>query len=251
MDDSIPGDAYSIVADRDCVMLFGLGPAVFLHYLQYWCRRSRDGWCFRTQDQVSEWCGFNARTQHRYLDKLAGVIEVDNRGGRNFYRVDEDTLYNALYPEERTTSPENTDRTNSPNESDKMSEADNKEVNKEEGTRKKKDWKDFYPMVLESWNEFAKANGLSTIVSITEGRKTAIRVRAKELWPRRDDIYARMAASDFLMGRLPGKKYKATFSFLWERQSNWAKVLEGDYDNDRFDNQQNNGVVRPARIKVG
>ena len=47
-------------------------------------------------------------------------------------------------------------------------------------------------------------------------------------------LFERVQASDFLTGRQPNKTgWTATFDWLFDNGSNWVKVQEGNYDNDR------------------
>lgn len=81
--------------------------------------------------------------------------------------------------------------------------------------------------VMASWNDFATRTGLSPIQKITAARARAIKLRGAEIWPRLPDIYAKIEASDFLMGRKGN--WRANFDFLW-RPDSATKILEGTYD---------------------
>ena len=82
--------------------------------------------------------------------------------------------------------------------------------------------------VVEFWGMIAEESGLPKINSLTPGRITAIMARMKEY--SEDDVRKVLSAprySEFLSG---GGKWSPTFDWFL-KPSNFAKVLEGNYNN--------------------
>ena len=71
-----------VAYNRPVATRFGVNAAVLLHELAYWCQRSEDGWCYRTQNEIQESTGMSAEVQHtaRKVLKAAGVIEERREG---------------------------------------------------------------------------------------------------------------------------------------------------------------------------
>lgn len=67
------------------------------------------------------------------------------------------------------------------------------------------------------------------------------------------DLFTKVQASDFLTGRQPNKTgWVASFDWLFDNSSNWVKVQEGNYDNDRGSrNGQNSSGVIKVQLGVG
>lgn len=93
-------------------------------------------------------------------------------------------------------------------------------------------------LVRTLWNR--ECRSFSKIVALSPERKNKILVRAREIgaaYGTADvltgfaDIFRRMEASDFLRGA--SGRWKATFDWLVSNGTNWVKVSEGAYDNDR------------------
>jgi hypothetical protein len=85
-----------------------------------------------------------------------------------------------------------------------------------------------YDGVTTSWNAFARLHGLSPIRSLTTKRRQGVRLRHKHIWPVLDEVYRKIAASDFLKG---SSGWRIDFDFLWCHPDNYIKILEGKYDN--------------------
>ena len=89
-----------------------------------------------------------------------------------------------------------------------------------------------YDSFLEYWNHYANEYGLAKIKSINTTRKTKIKARLKQ-----DKDFAQnlgeaiqmIGSSDFLTGR--NGNWKATFDWLIQNDTNYYKVLEGNYQN--------------------
>ena len=76
----------------------------------------------------------------------------------------------------------------------------------------------------------------------------------REVWIQTaEDIFKRVQASDFLTGRQSNKRaWTATFDWLFDNGSNWVKVQEGNYDNDRGGRGgQDGATVTKVQLGVG
>lgn len=86
-------------------------------------------------------------------------------------------------------------------------------------------------ILVDDWNEVATAHGLSKVLHVGARSKAAKERLADAWW--RDNYRAALAAipqSDFLIGSVPGKAWKADFEFF-VRPDSAAKILEGKYAN--------------------
>lgn len=95
-----------------------------------------------------------------------------------------------------------------------------------------------YGEVVALWNEICgEGAGLPKVVGLNDNRRQKIRCRLSEfsssegeLLEKTRDLFRRVAGSDFLRG---GNGWTATFDWLFANPTNWVKVTEGNYDNDR------------------
>jgi hypothetical protein len=91
------------------------------------------------------------------------------------------------------------------------------------------DWE----LIKDKWNEISEiAKPIPSINMITDSRKTKVKLRLKagfDLIEKFDAVYDKIDISDFLKGEKKG--WKVTFDWLFANDVNWAKVLEGNYDN--------------------
>lgn len=109
------------------------------------------------------------------------------------------------------------------------------EKSREENMKKSRE--DVSP-VLEHWNAIAKANGLATIIALSDKRETAVRARAREPEFDLDKIALEISQSDFLRG-LKGDGWKCTFDFVFCSSNNYLKILEGKYRNGNSQQRRN------------
>jgi DNA-binding PadR family transcriptional regulator len=83
-----------VAANWHVAKAFGLVPALILHEIDFWCRKSEDGWCYRTTEELSEKLTLDPSTIYRNRKKLEalGIIETRREGvpARNYYRIDKD-----------------------------------------------------------------------------------------------------------------------------------------------------------------
>lgn len=84
--------------------------------------------------------------------------------------------------------------------------------------------------IMQSWNLFAEANGLSKINSITEKRKRSIRARLVQDGFLEQSIYEKIKESKFLLGD-NDRGWRCDFDFVWGSPDNWVKITEGKYGN--------------------
>lgn len=108
-----------------------------------------------------------------------------------------------------------------------------------------------YENIVAVWNSVCLS--LPKVVKVTEARKKKIKCRIEEFGVKPDELqdflmrlFQRVQASDFLTGRCNGKVgWVANFDWLFENPSNWVKVTEGNYDNNR------GGVKQPTTASDG
>lgn len=119
--------------------------------------------------------------------------------------------------------------------------ADNVKKGKEENERKGKEKKGRevkypYQDIVALWNSIC--TNLPQVKSISDKRKSKIKARLSEfgdpkLWSAHvRELFEKVQASSFLCGG-NGNGWTASFDWIFENESNWVKVMEGNYDNDR------------------
>jgi hypothetical protein len=82
----------------------------------------------------------------------------------------------------------------------------------------------------------SEQSSVSKIIKLTASRKNQIRLRSKEFniiqirdWER---IFARIKRSDFLNGE-NNRNWVITFDWLFKNDTNFGKVIEGNFKNKR------------------
>ena len=96
-----------------------------------------------------------------------------------------------------------------------------------------------YQDIIAVWNSVCLS--LPKVLKVTEARKQKMKCRFQEFGVKPDELkdftmrlFQRVQASDFLTGRSTGKMgWCANFDWVFENPSNWVKVSEGNYDNNR------------------
>lgn len=97
-----------------------------------------------------------------------------------------------------------------------------------------------YQDICDLWNSVCFS--LPKVQKLTEARKGKMKSRFEEFGTKTKEelmtftkgLFRRIQASDFLTGRSQGKRpWAASFDWLFENPSNWVKVSEGNYDNNR------------------
>jgi len=83
--------------------------------------------------------------------------------------------------------------------------------------------------VQERWNSFAMEHGLSTVIKLSEKRRSAVVARLLEDEFDLDRIFAEIKISDFLRGS--NGTWKVDFDFVFCSANNYLKILEGKYRN--------------------
>lgn len=106
---------------------------------------------------------------------------------------------------------------------------------------KEKESKEKYPYqdICALWNSVCLS--LPKVQKVNDNRRHKIKCRCDEWGKNRETwlqtaeaLFRRVQASDFLTGRQSGKaSWTASFDWLFNNDSNWVKVSEGNYDNDR------------------
>jgi len=89
-----------------------------------------------------------------------------------------------------------------------------------------------YDLILESWNTFAKSNGLSEIRQLTTKRINGIKTRQKENGFNIQEIFDCIEKSPFLLGT-NGNNWKADFDWVFCSPNNWLKIVEGKYKSEK------------------
>jgi len=85
--------------------------------------------------------------------------------------------------------------------------------------------------IIEIWNKVV-VNHLPLVEFISEKRTAKVRARLAvdpdpEFWR---GVFLRVRASPFLCGHGDGSKWKASFDWIMNNDTNYIKVLEGNYD---------------------
>jgi len=97
---------------------------------------------------------------------------------------------------------------------------------------------DHYELILESWNVFAKSNGLSEIRQLTTKRINGIKARQREDGFNIQEIFDCIEESPFLLGT-NGNDWKADFDWVFCSPNNWLKIVEGKYKSKGNKKQEN------------
>lgn len=94
-----------------------------------------------------------------------------------------------------------------------------------------------YRDIAALWNEVCQ--NLPQVKSLSEKRKQKIKARLSEFGTNPDqwltqarELFERVQNSSFLCGG-NNNGWTASFDWIFENGSNWVKVMEGNYDNDR------------------
>ena len=89
-------------------------------------------------------------------------------------------------------------------------------------------------IILNLWNEFAESNNFKKIISLTESRIKYLELRLSENEFDFEKILTAAKNSNWLMNKYP----ELNFDFLINNNSNYIKLLEGNY-NESFKNNLN------------
>lgn len=169
----------------------------------------------------------------RRFQEVSDIRKRQSIGGKLAMQKRWNTDNTVISPDKSLISPDN------------KKEENRKEKNK---TEKKKDNIVFpYQEIVALWNSVCVS--LTKVKTLNDNRRTKIRCRLTESGCKTSDemtswaeqIFKLCEASDFLRG---GNKtqWKATFDWVFENSTNWVKVSEGNYSNDRGANKGSLGV---------
>lgn len=131
------------------------------------------------------------------------------------------------------------------------------EESKEKESKGKKNRIYPYQGIADLWNEVCVS--LPRLKTLSDNRRKKIKCRLDEFKAETEEqmleaarsLFERVQASDFLTGRQPNKTgWTATFDWLFDNGSNWVKVQEGNYDNDRGARGHQSGS-QAAGIQLG
>lgn len=105
-----------------------------------------------------------------------------------------------------------------------------------------------YQDIMRLWNEICGVV-LPKLKALNDSRRSKIRVRLNEAkcktpdemtqWAR--ELFTTCAGSRFLCGE-NNHQWTASFDWLFSNSTNWVKVMEGNYSNDRGANKSRTGV---------
>lgn len=125
-----------------------------------------------------------------------------------------------------------------------------REENRTEEKRKEKKIEIEYPYqdIMRLWNEICGVV-LPKLKALNDSRRSKIRVRLNEAKCKTPDemtqwakeLFTTCAGSRFLCGE-NNHQWTATFDWLFSNPTNWVKVMEGNYSNDRGANKSRTGV---------
>lgn len=90
---------------------------------------------------------------------------------------------------------------------------------------------DFIDPYYDTWNLFAERYNLAKVMAINEKRKNKFKNRVKEDKFDFIGVLDKIRSSNMLRGIDQKSGWKVTFDFIFENDSNYLKVLEGNYDN--------------------
>lgn len=103
---------------------------------------------------------------------------------------------------------------------------------------------------MNFWNHYANQLGLAKIKAVTESRKKKIKARLKidkDFAKNFAEATKTVETSDFLKG--VNSNWKISFDWLIENDKNYMKVLEGNYNGSKLNNQQQQNDAISARIQ--
>jgi len=114
-------------------------------------------------------------------------------------------------------------------------EINNKEINNIKSNTLKsitKKKSNHYDLILESWNTFAKRNGLSEIRQLTPKRIKGIKARQRQNGFNIQEIFDCIQDSPYLLGN-EGNHWKVDFDWVFGSPNNWLKIVEGNYTKNK------------------
>jgi hypothetical protein len=89
-----------VAYNRPVAARFGVNAAILMHELAYWCNRSVDDWCYRTQEEIQESTGLRVEGQNgaRKVLRDSGVLLEERKGvpARIYYSIDWDAFVRCL-----------------------------------------------------------------------------------------------------------------------------------------------------------
>lgn len=90
--------------------------------------------------------------------------------------------------------------------------------------------------IVGLWNDFAGRYSLATVRGISDKRRAKIRTHKKRIAPLLPEIFHAITESDFLLGK--NGRWKVGFDFLFANDTNYLKILEGNYASANRSRQQ-------------
>ena len=211
-----------------------------------------DGWVFYNQAILNETAegitsfqsGIKELVKYGWLKKQQLIAKNGQFGGNEYELMTElSTQENmSTVTHKKSKAPSEKPVTENPASDNPVTEnilsykeINNKEINKRKSnsinTITKKNSND-YQLILESWNTFAKSNGLSEIRQLTTKRINGIKARQREDGFDLQEIFNCIQDSPFLLGT-NGNDWKADFDWVFCSPNNWLKIVEGKYKGEK------------------
>lgn len=192
------------------------------------------GYCFPSQETISEELGISYRQTQRYIKELirVGLIVIEKYGthNNNQYRFIQhewmgiDDISDVPNP----TVPSSVHDTSVVSDTSHLSFPILRESVKE-NQKENQLSKDFsFSQIVDSWNLKAEEYGLSKVLSLTKSRKEKLKARLEDDQFYMDDIMKAIATQPFLRG-VNDRKWQVTFDWVISNDKNYLKILEYNY----------------------
>lgn len=180
----------------------------------------------------------NPSTIYKILKKLerAGMIDIKSNNKNSLLSIIKYETYQSATKQKEQQS------NNKVTTEEQQSNTNNNDNNDNNVTKEH-----IRNITLERWNVFAKEYGLSTVIKLSEKRRTAIINRMLEQEFDLDKIFDEIKQSNFLRGS--NGNWKVDFDFVFCSANNYLKILEGKYRNGK-----NTGNIKPistATVTIG
>jgi hypothetical protein len=230
----------------------GLNESIVLQQIHYWIMASNhningENWIYATYEQLqNQFTWWSIKTIQRTLTNLkdAGLLKVNNFNKKkydktNWYAIDYEKFNNLEIKNEVDV---HMDRSNCPVDEDKMASSRSGQNDQTNTIDKTTTENNIYTTghqdknipiqeIIDRYNSTCKSR--PKIKMRTNSRDKTITARWKKFnsIDTYQTLFEKAEASDFLSGR-NGKWTRCNFDWLIN-ETNMAKVLEGNYDNDQ------------------
>ena len=182
------------------------------------------------------------RERRREINRLNG-----SKGGNPNFQKGKPNPYYTGSEDNQSVMPDNQ---NISEDNSKLEENIREEKRTEQNIREKKIESIDYPYqdIMRLWNEIC-GGVLPKLKALNDSRRSKIRVRLNEAKCKTPDdmkawakeLFTACIRSRFLCGE-NNHQWTASFDWLFTNPTNWVKVFEGNYDNERGVNKSRTGV---------